>query len=125
MFAEIRREYLNAENPALPFVTCTVGETANQGPVNRPQGFAHHHILWVQGGEGVFWVGGERRVLTSGMGLFCRRGVAHGYERQGGPLHTRWVTFLGGEGALDYYAVPEFFFFSGGRGPRFCRRPAG
>ena len=97
MFAEIRREYLNAENPALPFVTCTVGETANQGPVNRPQGFAHHHILWVQGGEGVFWVGGERRVLTSGMGLFCRRGVAHGYERQGGPLHTRWVTFLGGE----------------------------
>lgn len=112
MFAEIRREYLNAENPALPFVICTVGETANQGPVNRPQGFAHHHILWVRGGEGIFWVGGERRALTSGMGLFCRRDVAHAYERQGsGPLHTRWVTFLGGEGALDYYAVPEFFFF--------------
>lgn len=111
MFAEIRREYLDAENPALPFVLCTLGETTNQGPISRPQGFAQHHLIWVRQGEGRFWAKGEQRLLSPGMGLFCRRGVAHGYERAGASLDTRWVTFLGGEGALDYYSAPDSFFF--------------
>lgn len=111
MFAEIRKEYLSARGAALPFVVCTVGENPHQGLVSRPQGFAHHHMLWVQAGAGIFRVGGQSRVLTAGMGLFCRRGVPHGYEREGPLLHTRWVTFLGAEGALDYYAAGDYFFF--------------
>ena len=111
MFAEIRKEYLNTQGTTLPFVVCTVGESPHQGIVNRPQGFAYHHMLWVQAGAGIFRVGGQRRVLTAGMGFFCRKGVPHSYEREGSLLHTRWVTFLGAEGALDYYAAGDYFFF--------------
>ena len=53
MFAEIRKEYLSARGAALPFVVCTVGENPHQGLVSRPQGFAHHHMLWVQAGAGI------------------------------------------------------------------------
>lgn len=112
MFAEIRKEYLRADVPCpLPVVICNIGETPAQPRVERPEGFQFHHVLWVERGEGLFTLASQQRVLSAGEGLFCRRGVPHGYERTGEQFSTRWLTFLGGESALAYYSAPEAFFF--------------
>ncbi|HBP37890.1 MAG TPA: hypothetical protein DD640_03960, partial [Clostridiales bacterium] len=66
---------------------------------------------WVTKGEGLFRVAGQTKVLTRGEGLFCRRDVPHSYERTGLEFATLWVTFLGGEGILDYFHLPDTFFF--------------
>lgn len=112
MFAEIRREYLRADEPCpLPMVVCGIGDTAVQNAVDRPEGFQFHHVLWVAQGEGRFTLAGQSRVLAAGTGFFCRRGVPHAYERAGEQFSTRWLTFLGGESALGYYDAPDAFFF--------------
>lgn len=112
MFIEIRREYLRTDQPcALPMVVCNIGASELQNAVVRPQGFHFHHLLWVEKGEGLFTIDGQQRLLGAGEGLFCRRDVAHSYERAGEQFSTRWVTFLGGEGALDYFQAPDAFFF--------------
>lgn len=112
MFAEIRREYLQPDAPcALPMVVCNIGASEAQNPIERPNGFQFHHLLWVEKGEGLFSVNGQQRHLCQGEGLFCRRNVPHSYARAGDRFSTRWVTFLGGEGALDYYQAPDAFFF--------------
>lgn len=113
MFAEIRRDYLDGSVPCpLPFVVCNIGESENQSVIRRPGGFQFHHMLWVRRGEGIFEVNGQKKILGPGEGLFCRRGVPHAYERFGEEFATRWLTFLGSEGALDYYHAPDQFFFS-------------
>ena len=112
MFIEIRREYLKTDRPCpLPMVVCNIGISEPQSTIVRPEGFHFHHLLWVEKGEGVFTANGQQRLLRAGEGLFCRRDVPHGYERAGDTFATRWVTFLGGEGVLDYYGAPEAFFF--------------
>ena len=112
MFGEIQREYLRAEGKSkLPFVVCTIGVSPAQSATDRPQGFPYHHLLWVTRGEGKFTVGGQSRCLGPGEGFFCCREVPHSYARLSPDFSTCWLTFLGGEGALDYYrAEPAFFF---------------
>lgn len=113
MFAEIDREYLQPDKACtLALVICTIGRSENQTPQQRPEGFSYHHMLWVEEGEGLFQVNGVSRFLGAGEGLFCRRGVPHGYERSGAVFSTRWLTFLGGEGLLEYFHAPDHFFFS-------------
>ena len=113
MFAEIRKDYLNEDQPCpLAMVICNIGASENQTATARPEGFRFHHVLWVTKGEGVFEVNGQTKILGPGEGLFCRRNVPHAYERSGEQFSTRWLTVLGGEGALDYYHAPEQFFFS-------------
>jgi len=116
MFAEIDKRYLDTEQPcSLAMVVCSIGYSENQGPIHRPEGFYYHHALWVEEGEGVFRVGDESRVLGPGEGLFCRAGVPHAYERADAVFSSRWITFRGGEGALEYYHAPEFFYFAADR----------
>ena len=116
MFAEIDKKYLDTERPCtLAMVVCNIGYSENQGPIYRPEGFYYHHALWVEAGEAVFRVGDESRVLGSGEGLFCRAGVPHAYERAEGVFSSRWITFRGGEGALEYYHAPEAFYFAADR----------
>lgn len=113
VFAEIRKDYLNSSRPCpLALVICNIGASENQPAMNRPEGFRFHHVLWVTKGEGVFEVNGQKKLLGPGEGFFCRKDVPHAYERLGEQFSTRWLTFLGGEGALDYYHIPEKFFFS-------------
>ena len=113
MFVEIRENYLRADRPCpLPFVLCNLGASSSQSAIQRPNGFHFHHVLWVTGGEGLFQAENQTRVLGPGQGLFCRRGIPHGYERYASSFSTRWMTFLGGEGALDFYHAPPAFFFS-------------
>lgn len=112
MFAEIRKDYVAPDAPCpLPFVVCTIGRSESQNAVQRPKGFPYHHVLWVSRGEGLIWVAGQARMLSQGEGFFCKKGVPHSYARSGDAFSTRWITFLGGEGALDYYHAPEYFFF--------------
>lgn len=112
LFVEIRREYLRADAPCpLPVVVCNIGETLAQGHIDRPEGLKFHHVLWVSKGEGLVALPGQERVLGPGEGFFCRHGVPHRYGRTGDTFATQWLTFLGGESALDYYRAPEAFFF--------------
>ncbi len=112
MFAEINQEYLSTDIPCrLPFVVCSIGRSPKQGMINRPNGFIDHHVIWVTKGEALFRVAGQSRVLLRGEGLFCRRSVPHSYERTGQEFASLWITFLGGEGVLDYYQIKDSFFF--------------
>ena len=112
MFAEIRKDYLDAGAVCpLAFVLCTIGRSPTQGTMRRPEGFVYHHVIWVEQGEGLFVANGQTRRLGPGEGMFCRKDVPHSYEAGDHGLATRWVTFLGGEGVLEYYRVPEAFFF--------------
>ena len=111
MFAEIRKEYLDASRPCpLPFLLCTIGESTPQRQMERPAGFEFHHVIWVTRGAGRFWVQGEARTLTAGQGLYCAPGVPHGYAPEE-EMDTRWLTFRGGEGALQYFGADSAFFF--------------
>lgn len=111
MFAEIRKEYLDASRPCpLPFLLCTIGESTPQRQLERPAGFEFHHVIWVTRGAGRFWVQGEARMLTAGQGLYCAPGVPHGYAPEE-EMDTRWLTFRGGEGALQYFGADSAFFF--------------
>lgn len=112
MFAEIDREFLRADRPCpLATVVCTIGRSDMQLPQHRPQGCVSHHLIWVEKGEGIFRTEGESRILGPGEGLFCRRDVPHSYERTGQDFATRWFTFLGCEGLLDYFGVGSYFYF--------------
>lgn len=112
MFAEINKHYLTAEGAGrLPFVVCTIGSPASQNPISRPEGFCYHHMLWVTEGQGLFEVGGQKMELAAGEGLFCRKHISHAYSRSGDKFATHYITFLGGDGVLDYYHVPDFFVF--------------
>ena len=112
MFAEIRKDYLNPHVPCpLPFVLCNIGQTESQGPIQRPEGFHFHHMLWITAGQGRFSFAGKTVELSPGEGLFCKKGAPHSYERSCPVFSTRWVTFLGGEGAMEYYHTPDIFTF--------------
>lgn len=112
MFAEIQEAYRRPDMPcALPFVVCTVGQSPTQSPIHRPEGYYFQHVLWVERGQGIFQINGQTRELNAGEGFFCKKNVPHSYERSGATFETRWVTFLGGEGVMNYYHVPDHFFF--------------
>ena len=40
-----------------------------------------------------------------------RKNVPHSYRAVGKQFRTRWVTFLGGDGVLDYYEIGNWFLF--------------
>lgn len=112
MFAEIRSEYLRTDIPCpLAIVVGTIGNSEMQAVSNRPEGHYSHHMIWVEKGEGLFCVDGTERILREGEGLFCKKNVAHAYERAGQFFSTRWVTFLGGEDVLEFFNVPDYFYF--------------
>lgn len=105
MFVEIRERYLKEPLP-LPLVVHTVGFSGPvQSTVRRPLGFASHHLLIVERGEGWFQLGEEVFSLSAGEGVLCRRGVSHAYGAEGDSFRTCWLTFLGGESVLDYYKI--------------------
>lgn len=111
MFMEIRKEVLREDRPnLLPLVVCSVGVNHDQEPVVRPKGYPYHHLLWISEGAGIFWVGDQKMVLEAGEGLFCRKGVPHGYKSDG-VFRTEWFTFLGAEGLLDYCSVGDYLKF--------------
>lgn len=110
MFVEIRTEYLH-QVQLLPFVVYTVGENSRQKIADRPNGFLCHHVLIVEEGEGYFRLNGEVFPVSAGNGVFCRAGVPHAYGPTGSSFRTLWVTFRGGEGALDYYQLGDSFCF--------------
>lgn len=112
MFAEINKTYLRADGTCpLPFVVCSIGKSPRQSPIHRPEGFIYNHVIWVTEGEALFQTGGYSRVLSKGEGFFCRKSVPHSYERVEHDFGSAWVTFLGGEGVLDYYGIGDEFFF--------------
>ena len=117
MSAEIHKEFLRTDIPCpLAMVICTIGRSDSQSPTYRPDGFSYHHLLWVDSGEGEFTVGEKKRILGAGEGIFCRAGIAHAYEKTVHSFATRWLTFAGGEGMLDYFSVPDYFYFDASDG---------
>ena len=99
----------------LPFVIKTIRRKWNQEPVNRPNGFSCHQLIWVENGCGVFTVDGTTVTLSKGKGVFMRAGVPHRYS--GDELQTSWCTFICADTLLEYvigdsryilFDVPDF-----------------
>ena len=112
MFAEIRSEYLRTDIPCpLAMVVGTIGSSELQSPSHRPEGHFCHHMIWVEKGEGLFQVDGNEKILKAGEGLFCKKDIPHAYEKNGSVFSTRWVTFYGGDDVLQYFDVPDHFYF--------------
>ena len=110
MFVEIRKKYME-DPPIFPMVVCTLGSTLFQSAIERPEGFQYHQLLLVEEGEGIFTVGEECFPVTAGQGIFTRKNVPHSYRATGERFRTRWVSFLGGDGVLDYYKIERYFLF--------------
>lgn len=117
-FTEIQNEYLDSNKCKLPFVLCTYGEYTFQHKIKRPEGYEFHHILWVTKGEGRFNVNGEEFVLSTGEGVFFKRGIPHGYQSTGDEFGTAWMTFTCIDGIFDYFKTPDMFRFE--LTPAFC-----
>lgn len=113
MFAEIEKKYLREDMP-LPFamVVATVGWSREQGAIHRPDGFPHHHWIYVVKGTMNFSIGGRNETLSAGAGMFMRPNVPHAYTRITDSLETRWVTFCGGDALLDHFGLHAFDRFT-------------
>ena len=111
IFTEIQSEYLDTENCKLPFVLCTCGEYKYQTATNRPEGYMHHHLIWVTKGEGIFETGNGKVVLSEGEGLFCKKGVAHSYRASGECFQTAWLTFLCSDVIFEHFRTEDSFVF--------------
>ena len=112
MFIETDKRYVSADRPPLPFVLYTVGRAVLQPAVTRPSGYEGNQILWVEKGSGIFNVDGKSMILNRGDGLFCRRGIAHSYKKNGKDFSTAWLSFMCADEILDYYSLGDYFRFS-------------
>ncbi len=112
MFVEIKS---NVEGFFLqgrvPFIVDSVGSSVPQTEIVRPRGFGSHHILWLTEGEGNFTLNGEKLLLRAGEGVFIRSEVPHS-AASGDSFNTRWITFFGLDGLLDFYGVKDYFTFN-------------
>ena len=106
MFTEIENDMLFA----LPFGLHTVSGGKEQHPVDRPEGFDFHHLLWVTSGSGVYRVGSDSFILSEGEGIFLRAGVPHSYG--GENMYTAWCTFSMSESALDALGIGDYLRFN-------------
>lgn len=93
----------------LPFVIKTIRRNWSQEPVNRPNGFYDHQLIWVESGSGTFTADGVTATLSPGEGVFTRADVPHRYV--GDELYTSWCTFTCAEGLLDYVLGDRRYLF--------------
>lgn len=96
----------------LPLYLITVGTHHNQEPCRRPNGAPFHHILYVEKGEGMFEVGGQKAILKEGTAVFIRKGTPSNYYAVGDTLQTGWITFDGVQidSILEYFFAEDFSF---------------
>lgn len=106
MFAEINTEAIKI----LPFSIHTLGESKKQSAISRPEGFRHHHLIWVTKGSGIFEACGNTFTLEAGEGLFMRKDIPHSYS--GEDLSTMWFTFELDGRMLDYMGVGDYLIFN-------------
>lgn len=100
----------NTDN-LFPVMLKTMGISIKQGPKQRPDGFEMHQFLWVDKGECIVEVPGEKRILTKGQCFFSRMGIPHSYKSAEGELLTSWVSFSGGDEILSSFGVGDYLFF--------------
>ncbi|MBR5309109.1 MAG: helix-turn-helix transcriptional regulator [Clostridia bacterium] len=105
MFAEINKNAVKS----LPFVIQTLGESTPQLPINRPDGFGFHHLIWVTEGSGSFTADGRTFTLEKGEGIFTRALIPHSYH--GEDFSTMWLTFTMDSPMLDFIGIGDVLRF--------------
>ena len=105
IFAEIDKKPFSG----LPFLVDTLCDYHKQVDINRPDGFDHHHILWVRSGCGHYRVRDDAFLLSEGEGVFMRAGVPHSYG--GNDLYTAWCTFTLPTDAFDHMGLGDYLKF--------------
>ena len=80
-----------------------------QKSIDRPKGYAFHHILWVTEGSCTYRLLGETFTLSEGEGIYMRPNIPHQYE--GENLSTAWCTFCVSEELLDFLKVGDYLRF--------------
>ena len=99
----------------LPFEINTVSTGSKQPAVVRPEGAPWHQFIWVKSGVGTFRMRDEQFTLSSGQGIFMRRGVPCSYD--GDDLKTAWCAFFTTDHLVEYaigekeyliFDVPDF-----------------
>jgi len=88
--------FFNLDNYNLPVTIEHIGVDWTQETIIRHQGFPHFHWLQTERGEGQFWVGEERFILSKDAGILVAPGVPHRYEPiSQEPWQVRFITFQG------------------------------
>ena len=110
MFVETNYNLQKFGSGLLPLLIQSAG-THEQEPIQRPQGFLFHQVIWVTDGTGMFTVGDQTVTLSAGEGFFMRRTVAHAYHTQTASFHTAWFCFWGCDSLLEHYGAGDAFRF--------------
>lgn len=84
----------------LPFLLTTVGISASQDNISRPNGHPDYHWLHCVKGKGILLVNSDEYIIHENSGFFFHPEVSHKYYALEEPWETHWITFKG-------YAVPS------------------
>ena len=107
MFIETSKEI----SPNLPIIPTYIGYTHDQGTVLRPSGAERNLFIWVTDGAGCFTCNDNTKTLENGQGFFVRKNIPHSYEKLSKTFSTMWVSFLNGDGLLNYHNIENYMFF--------------
>ena len=96
----------------LPIYAITIGANHVQEKIIRPNGSLFHHILFVQNGEGVFEVSGEKFILKAGTAVFVYKNLPINYFSSGNVFETAWITFDGSatSSIFEYFSAKSFSY---------------
>ena len=83
----------------LPLKLVSVATRKNQIPMHRDRGADFNQFLWIEDGEGKFYMGDHKFTLSKGKGIFIRHDVMHGYY---GDMVTGWCSFLCDDSFISY-----------------------
>ena len=87
----------------LPFYVVNIGSMEKQHPCYRANGLSEYQFLFCSAGEGYLVIDNQEYLITAGMGMYFRPGVAHDYYAKKEPWTTHWIMFNGS--AVD--AIPS------------------
>ena len=94
----------------LPIYLSYAGTHFLQDPVERPNGTKYPQILFIEEGEGVFEVGGQKQIIGKNHAVFVHSHCPIRYYAHTDDFTTAFVSFGGKatEDLLTYFDVPPF-----------------
>ena len=84
----------------LPFNVRLIGESVDQGKIERLNGFPYYQWIHCTKGSGKLLIEGKEFIISSGTGFYIAKDYPHEYFPLETPWETHWISF-------DGYGVEE------------------
>ena len=70
-----------------------------------------HEFHWIKKGKGVYYLDGEKVILSEGDCIFFRAQFNCSYKQIDEPYTTSWIGFYGGDELLNHYNIGNYKIF--------------